>query len=137
MVWPAVPWGHRWRRASARSWAGRPFTGWLAVHHRGPDGDADRLVTLVEAAVLERHDAGARPRPGSPGLDDLGDHVDGVPGEHRRWEVDPGEAEVGDRGPEGQLMDRQADDQAQREQAVHQRFPELGAGRELRVEVQR
>ena len=84
----------------------------LAVHHRRPDGEADRLVTLVDAAVLERHDAGAGPGPGPPGLQDVGGTTwMGVPGEHRRREVHPGEAEVGDGGPEGQLMDGQADDQ--------------------------
>jgi hypothetical protein len=38
---------------------------WLrpAVHHRRPDGYADRLATLVDAMVLEGHDAGAGPRP--------------------------------------------------------------------------
>jgi hypothetical protein len=35
----------------------------LASHHRRPYGHADRLATLVDAVVLEGHDAGVRPGP--------------------------------------------------------------------------
>ena len=47
------------RRAGHRR-PGASAIGGRAVHHRGPRGQADHLVALVEAVVLERHDARRR-----------------------------------------------------------------------------
>src|SRR3546814_18737514 len=63
--------------------------------------------------------------------------VDRVARDHRSGEGDLLEAEVGDRGAEGRLVDRHAHEQRQREEAVHDPGAELGALGEALVEVQR
>src|SRR4030088_2731600 len=67
-----------------------------ASHHRGPHGHADRLTALVDPVMLEGDDAGLRPGPRPARLDHVGHHVEGVAGEHRGREIDPGADEGGE-----------------------------------------
>ena len=56
--------------------------------------------------------------------------------EHRLGEAHVGHAEIGDGGAERRVVHRDADHQAEREQAVDDALAELGLGGELLVEVQ-
>jgi len=60
--------GWAWSVWSSPGWAspGWAWSGWQ-LHHCRPDGEADRFVTLVEAVVLERHDAGGLAGTGTAG----------------------------------------------------------------------
>ena len=72
-----------------------------------------------------------------PAGDDLGRGPNGVTGEDRPGELHRLETQVGDCGPQRQLIDGQADQQAEGEEAVYQGLTELGGRGELVVEVQR
>ena len=64
-------------------------------------------------------------------------HMEGIAVEHGLGKPHVGHAEVADGGAERGVVDRDADHQAQREQAVDQRLAPLGLGREVMVDVQR
>jgi hypothetical protein len=107
------------------------------VHERDAAAGRHQLVALVERAVLELRDALPRARARRAHGQDGRLGADGVAVHQRARERDLPEPQVGDRRPQRQLVDAEADQQRQREHAVDQPLAEVRLRRERRVEMQR
>ena len=91
---------------------------------------------LVHRPVLEGDDPPLRARPRLALLDDLRLRVDRVAVKEGLRELDPVEPEVAHGGAERGLADGEPDGDAEREDAVDERLPELRLGRRVEVDVQ-
>ena len=86
--------------------------------------------------MLEGHDPSVGTRARGPGRHYLGLEPERVADQYRHREGRLLEAQVGHRGAQRRVTHAYPDHQPQGQQAVHQAFAELGAGRELGIEVQ-
>ena len=85
-----------------------------------------QFATLIEGAVEKCDDALVGPRSAFAKLDDLGFDPERVSVKNRLREAHFIPAEIRDGGPKSRIAHRDADHQAQREDAVYEPLPELG-----------
>src|SRR5712691_7151866 len=95
-------------------------------HENLPPAFGDQLVVLIVGAVEKLDDAGARSRARLALAQDLAGAMYGVALEQRMREFHLGHAEIGDGSADREVVDHDADHQAEREQRVHQRLAPLG-----------
>src|SRR5882672_12839673 len=112
-----------WRRRPCAS-SGRTRQ---TKHERAALARTNEFVPLVEAAMLEYHDAVGGPRLAFALLEHPSLHVNRVTGKHRLGESDFIPAKIADRRPERRVPHRNADHQAEGKGAVHQGPTEFGA----------
>src|SRR6266852_3621879 len=116
----------------------RPRSSRPHAHERLAVTFGDELAVLIVGAVIELDDAGSGPGVRFPLAQHFGGAMDGVALEQRMRELDLGHAQIGDRGPHREVVDRDADHQPEREQRVHQRLAPFGLLlAEMPVDVQR
>src|SRR5689334_23335940 len=96
------------------------------LHERHPPAVAYFLVALIEASMLESDDALRRARLALTHRHDRGFRTKRVAGKDGAGKSDLFPAEIADGGPERRVLNRQSDDQPEREDRVHQRLAELG-----------
>ena len=109
----------------------------LLHHHRLPRAFGDEIAMLVVGAVLEFDDAAIRLRFRFAHRDDRGLDADGVAMEDRVRKHRLLHAEIGDRRADGDVVDRNADHQAEREQRIDQRLAPFALGGEIEIDMQR
>ena len=106
-------------------------------HHAVAAAFDDEFAALIDASVLEGDDATVGAASRLAALDHFGFASDGVADEDWIGEGGLVEAEIAERCAQGRVGDAESDGEAEGEDAVDDPLTELGALRELCVEVQR
>src|SRR5215470_11641117 len=96
------------------------------------------LIVLVVGAVMELDDAGPRTRRRFALADDFGGDMHGIDLEKRVRKFHLGHAEIGDGRADSEVVDHDADHQAEGEQRIYQRLTPLRLLlAEMAIDVQR
>src|SRR2546421_2073798 len=95
-------------------------------HQPGAAAIRDFLVWVIEAAMLEGPDSLGRAGLALAYRQDLRFRPDRITGKDRTWEFGVLHAEISDCRAQGGVLHRQANDQAEGEDRIHQRFAEFG-----------